>query len=107
MSAKKLQRRKTVQEMETPSVDMTVNMDAVDTDPYKRRPKGREYPKSRSDMPEAQLFAFAEYKPMEAERIGYSNYSYWKSVWANFLKSKPAVIMSIAFILLFLFTFVQ
>ena len=107
MSAKKLLNRKpTVQEMETPKVDLSVKYDTVDTEPAKRRPKGREYPKSRSSMPEAQLFEFVEYKPQEAERIGYSNYSYWKSVWANFLKKKPAVIMSVAFVLLFIFTFV-
>ncbi|MBQ1492224.1 MAG: ABC transporter permease [Blautia sp.] len=57
-------------------------------------------------MPEAQLFSFAEYRPQDAERIGYSNYSYWKSVWQNFLKNKPAVIMSVIFVLLFIFTFV-
>ncbi len=104
--SKKHNRRKTVQEMEQPVVDLSIDYSAVDTNPKMKRPKGREYPKSRSDMPEAQLFEFAEYKPQDAERIGYSNYSYWKSVWANFLKKKPAVIMSVIFILLFIFTFV-
>ena len=98
--------RKTVQEMEAPVVDLTVDMDSVETDPKQERPMGREYPQSRSRMPEKQLFEFAEYRPQEAEKIGYSNYSYWKSVWQNFLKKKPAVIMSIVFILLFIFTFV-
>ena len=97
---------KSVQELETPVVDLHVHPDAVDTEPDKERPMGREYPKARSAMPEKQLFEFAEYKPREAERIGYSNYSYWKSVWANFLKKRSAVIMSIIFILLFIFTFV-
>ncbi len=67
---------------------------------------GRAYPNSRRAMPEKQLFEFAEYHAQDAERIGYSNYSYWKSVWQNFLKKKPAVIMSVVFILLFIFTFV-
>ena len=98
--------KKTVQEAEAPVVDTQVNPEMVDTDPNRERPKGREYPKSRSQMPEDQLFEFAKYNAQEAEKIGYSNYSYWKSVWANFLKKKLAVTMSIIFILLFLFTFV-
>ena len=98
--------KKTVQEEEAPVVDMTIDYDMVDTDPGRERPMGREYPKSRSKMPEDQLFAFAEYNAQAAEKVGYSNYSYWKSVWANFLKKRPAVIMSIIFILLFIFTFV-
>ncbi|MBQ9211389.1 MAG: ABC transporter permease [Clostridia bacterium] len=57
-------------------------------------------------MPEKQLFEFAEYHAQDAEKIGYSNYSYWKSVWQNFLKNKPAVIMACVFVLLFIFTFV-
>ncbi|MBQ6506359.1 MAG: ABC transporter permease [Clostridia bacterium] len=57
-------------------------------------------------MPEKQLFEFAEYHAQDAEKIGYSNYSYWKSVWQNFLKNKAAVIMACMFILLFIFTFV-
>ena len=99
-------KKKTIQEMEAPVVKMDVNYNDVDTEPDKTRPLGREYPKSRHTMPEKQLFEFAEYKPQEAEKIGYSNYSYWKSVWANFLKKKSAVFMSIVFILLFIFTFV-
>ena len=33
-----------------------------------------------------ELFYFVDYSPEEAERIGYSNYSYWGSVIQNFLK---------------------
>ena len=99
-------RKKTVQEMEEPIVDLTIDYSAVDTDPKKERPFGREYPQSRSRMPEKQLFEFAEYRPQDAERIGYSNYSYWKSVLQNFLRKKPAVIMLGVFIILFIFTFV-
>ena len=103
----KKQRIKNVQELEQPVVDMTVDMTTVDQEPKKERPMGREYPKSRSRMPEKQLFEFAEYKASEAERIGYSNYSYWKSVWQNFLRKKPAVIMSVVFLLLIAFTFIS
>ena len=100
------QTRKTVQELEEPVVNLEVNPDTVDTEPDVVRPMGREYPKARSRMPEKQLFEFAEYHAQDAERIGYSNYSYWKSVWQNFLKNKAAVVMGIVFILLFIFTFV-
>ena len=57
-------------------------------------------------MPEKQLFSFAEYEAQASERTGYSEYSYWKSVWRNFLKKKSAVVMLIVFFLLFAFTFV-
>ncbi len=61
--------KKTVQEAEAPVVNMTVNPEKVDTDPGKERPKGREYPKSRSQMPEDQLFEFAQYNAQEAEKL--------------------------------------
>ena len=106
MSRKQNQKQKTVQEMEAPVVNLHVKTSAVDTEPHQERPMGREYPKSRHTMPEKQLFEFAEYHAQDAEKIGYSNYSYWKSVWQNFLKNKAAVIMACMFILLFIFTFV-
>lgn len=52
------------------------------------------------------LFRFLEYSPEKAEQIGYSDYSYWKSVWQNFLKRKSAVFMSIVFIALVIFSYV-
>lgn len=105
--AKKVQEtKKTVQDMEAPVIKMDVDPTKVDTEPGKRRPMGREYLQSRDQMPEKQLFEFAEYHPQSTERIGYSNYSYWKSVWQNFIKKKSAVIMMIVFILLFGFTFI-
>ncbi len=57
-------------------------------------------------LSEQQLFSYTEYKAEVAEKIGYSEYSYWKSVWQNFLKRRSAVIMSCVFIALFLFTFI-
>ncbi|MBR5266423.1 MAG: ABC transporter permease, partial [Clostridia bacterium] len=53
-----------------------------------------------------ELFRFLEYSPENAERIGYSDYSYWKSVWQNFLKRKSAVFMAIVFIALVIFSYV-
>ncbi len=55
---------------------------------------------------EKQLFSFVEYKPEIAEEVAYSEYSYWRSVWQNFLKKKTTVVMSCIFITLFLFTFI-
>ena len=86
-------------------VNLNVDQAAVDTTEHKYH-RGRVHVHARSVMPEKQLFAEAEYKAQEAERIGFSEYSYWKSVMRNFLKNKGAVIMSVVFILLFIFTFV-
>ncbi len=104
MSKKK--QTKTIQELETPKVRMTPDSSAVETNPDKQYDEERVYVQARSRMPENQLFDFAVYEPQAAERTGYSEYSYWKSVWANFLKKKPAVIMSFVFVFLLLFTFV-
>lgn len=53
-----------------------------------------------------ELFKFAEYSHEAAERIGYSDYSYWKSVFQNFLKKKSAVIMAFIFFGLVIFSFI-
>ena len=97
---------KTVSELEAPVVDMDVDRSAVDSNIDKKYNRGRVHVHARAMMPEKQLFSYAEYRAQEAERIGYSQYSYWKSVWRNFLKKKAAVIMSLVFLALFLFTFV-
>lgn len=60
----------------------------------------------RPQYTQDELFAFAEYQHAKAEHTASSEYSYWRSVWRNFLKNKPAVIMSMVFIALFIFTFV-
>lgn len=52
------------------------------------------------------LFRFVEYSAEEAERAGYSDYSYWKSVFQNFLKKKSAVVMAIVFLALVIFSVV-
>ena len=53
-----------------------------------------------------ELFYVVEYSPEEAERIGYSNYSYWGSVFRNFLKNKVAVFFLILFLALVVFSFI-
>lgn len=92
--------------MKKETVQLNIDYSAVDNTTDKRYNKGRVHVHSRAQMPEKQLFSYAEYHAQDAERTGYSEYSYWKSVWRNFLKNKPAVVMSIIFVLLFLFTFV-
>lgn len=57
-------------------------------------------------MKQDELFRVMEYSADAAERIGYSNYSYWRSVWQNFLKKKSAVFMAVVFIVLVIFSFV-
>ena len=48
---------------------------------------------------EDELFTFVEYSPEAAEMIGYSDYSYWKSVFQNFLKKKLLQDMLVQFYL--------
>lgn len=53
-----------------------------------------------------ELFYFVDYSAEEAEKIGYSNYSYWGSVFQNFLKRKSAVFFAVLFVVLVVFSFV-
>lgn len=55
---------------------------------------------------EDELFTFVEYSPEAAEVTGYSDYSYWGSVFKSFLKKKSAVTLTIIFMLLVIFSFV-
>ena len=96
----------TPNELETVVVDMEVNKDSIDTTTNTKYHRGRVHVQARSVMPEKQLFGYAEYHAQAAESTGYSEYSYWKSVWQNFLKKKAAVVMSIVFLALFIFTFI-
>lgn len=55
---------------------------------------------------EDELFYFVDYSPEAAEKMGYSDYSYWKSVFQNFLKKKSAVILTVTFLALVIFSFI-
>lgn len=55
---------------------------------------------------EDELFTFVEYNPEAAEKTGYSEYSYWKSVFKNFLKKKSAVVLTVIFLALVIFSFI-
>ena len=60
-----------------------------------------------SEMSEDELFSFAEFDPENAERGGYSNYSYWGSTIRAFFQNKAAVFFLIIMVAVLLFTFIQ
>ena len=56
---------------------------------------------------EDELFTFAEYNAEDAERIGYSDYSYWGSTLRAFFQNKTAVLFLLVMVSVLLFTFIQ
>ncbi len=58
-------------------------------------------------MEEGELFSFAGFNEREAEKTGYSNYSYWYSTFRAFLKNRGAFVLLVLLILLLAFTFIQ
>lgn len=56
---------------------------------------------------ENRLFRVAKYDEKKAERVGESNYSYWKSTIYIFFKNKLALTMLIIVLALLLFTMIQ
>lgn len=63
--------------------------------------------KKAADKIDETLFTFAEYNATEAERTGYSDYSYWRSTWNVFIKNKMAVALLILLAAVLTFTFIQ
>ncbi len=61
----------------------------------------------RAGMTEEELFSFAKFNADEAERGGYSDYSYWRSTLRAFLHNKVAVFFLILMAATLLFTFIQ
>ncbi len=59
------------------------------------------------EMSEEELFSFAEFDSENAERGGYSNYSYWGSTLRAFFQNKAAVFFLIVMVTVLVFTFVQ
>ncbi len=59
------------------------------------------------NIPEEELFGFADFDEKAAERAGYSNYSYWRSTFTVFLKNKTAVFLLILIGVILIFTFIQ
>ena len=59
------------------------------------------------ELSEEELFSFAAFNPENAERGGYSNYSYWGSTLRAFFQNKSAVFFLLIMITVLSFTFVQ
>lgn len=58
-------------------------------------------------MEEGSLFTFAGFNEREAEKTGYSNYSYWYSTFRAFLKNRGAFVLLVLLVILLAFTFNQ
>ena len=59
------------------------------------------------EMSDEELFSFAEFRSEDAERGGYSNYSYWGSTLRAFFQNKAAVFFLIVMVAVLVFTFIQ
>lgn len=55
---------------------------------------------------EKELFSFVEFDRAESERTGYSEYSYWKSVFRTFSKNKFAMFLVFVMVALIIFSFI-
>ena len=55
---------------------------------------------------EKELFSFVEFDRAESERTGYSEYSYWKSVFRTFSKNKFAMFLVFVMVALIVFSFI-
>ena len=58
-------------------------------------------------MSDEEAFSFAEFNAEDAERGGYSDYSYWKSTLRAFFQNKIAVFFLFVMVAVLLFTFIQ
>lgn len=63
--------------------------------------------KARLQATEEAPFEVAPYNPDNAEKTGYSNYSYWGSTFRVFFKNKLAVTLLSVLVILLLFTTIQ
>jgi len=59
------------------------------------------------DMSEEEKFSFAGFDPENAERGGYSDYSYWGSTLRAFFQNKMAVFFLLLMVTVLVFTFIQ
>ena len=64
-------------------------------------------PRVADDGLDPALFTFAEFDTSAGERIGYSNYSYWRSTMRLFLRNRTAVLLLAILGMLLAFTFLQ
>ncbi len=63
--------------------------------------------KFRMEAAQRAPFELADYNAANAEKAGYSNYSYWRSTFRAFLKNKLSLSLLIILLVLVIFTFVQ
>ena len=63
--------------------------------------------KQEVQMSDEEAFSFAEFNAEDAERGGYSDYSYWKSTLRAFFQNKVAVFFLFVMVMVLLFTFIQ
>lgn len=61
----------------------------------------------KTRLGDAELFKVAEFTADEVERIGYSNYSYWRSTFTVFRRNRIAMFLVCLVLAILLFTFVQ
>jgi ABC-type dipeptide/oligopeptide/nickel transport systems, permease components len=61
----------------------------------------------REHMTDEEAFSLAKFDEKEVERVGYSNYSYWRSTFQVFRKNKIASFLVYLVLAILLFTFVQ
>ena len=59
------------------------------------------------EIREENLFEFAEFDEKESEHIAAPRYSYWKSVWRTFFRSKLIIVLSVFVIALVAFALIQ
>lgn len=57
-------------------------------------------------LTEKELFSFVEFDHDQAEKTGYSEYSYWRSVFRTFSKNKFAMALCVVMVVLVIFAFI-
>lgn len=95
-----------LREMETKKLGESLNNDLIKKLDKDMEQKGK-IQHDYKDLPEDELFTFAEYDESAGERSGYSNYSYWRSTVQVFFKNKLAVALLCVVLGILLFTIIQ
>ena len=61
----------------------------------------------KNHLDEEKLFTVAEFDESSVEKIGYSNYSYWRSTFQVFARNKVAMFLVFLVLAILIFTFIQ
>ena len=78
--------------------DKTNNLDPMDSPAVSQ---------SQESTEDASLFEFAAFDATESEHISAPRYSYWKSVWRTFFKSKFTVSVAVIMLVVVMFALIQ